>query len=160
VEITTRTPVSPPDTPFGRTGREADMTSERWRGVCAAAATWEDLPVMVGGFGDPLEHPRFADFLAEARAAGVAALGVATFGLGLDAAACRAIVEAEGLAQISGDDAIRALAQQVIAENPEQVAQYKAKPTLLKWFVGQVMRKSQGKANAQLAEKILVELLQ
>ncbi len=72
----------------------------------------------------------------------------------------RAIVEAEGLAQISGDDAIRALAQQVIAENPEQVAQYKAKPTLLKWFVGQVMRKSQGKANAQLAEKILVELLQ
>jgi len=71
----------------------------------------------------------------------------------------RAMVEAEGLAQISGDDALRALAQQVIAENPEQVAQYTAKPTLLKWFVGQVMRKSRGKANAPLAEKILVELL-
>ncbi len=71
----------------------------------------------------------------------------------------KAIVEAEGLAQISGDEAIRAIAQQVLAENPDQVAAYKAKPALLKWFVGQVMRKSQGKANAQLAEKILSELL-
>jgi aspartyl-tRNA(Asn)/glutamyl-tRNA(Gln) amidotransferase subunit B len=71
----------------------------------------------------------------------------------------RAIVEAEGLAQISGDDAIRAVARQVIAENSDQVAAYKAKPTLLKWFVGQVMKKTQGKANAQVAERILQELL-
>jgi aspartyl-tRNA(Asn)/glutamyl-tRNA(Gln) amidotransferase subunit B len=70
-----------------------------------------------------------------------------------------ALVAAQGLAQISGGDALRTLAQAVIAENPEQVAAYRAKPTLLKWFVGQVMRKSQGKANAQAAEKILVELL-
>ncbi len=72
----------------------------------------------------------------------------------------KAIVEAEGLAQISGDDAIRAIAQQVITENPDQVDAYRKKPALLKWFVGQVMKKSQGKANAQVAEKILVELLQ
>ena len=71
----------------------------------------------------------------------------------------KAIVEAEGLAQISGDDALRAIARQVIAENPEQAAQVKAKPSLIKWFVGQVMRKSGGKANALLAEKILTELL-
>jgi aspartyl-tRNA(Asn)/glutamyl-tRNA(Gln) amidotransferase subunit B len=71
----------------------------------------------------------------------------------------KAIVEAEGLAQISGDDAIRAIAQTVIAENPDQVEAYRKKPALLKWFVGQVMRKSQGKANAPLAEKILGELL-
>ena len=71
----------------------------------------------------------------------------------------KAIVLAQGLAQISGDDAIRALAQQVIAENPDQVAQYKAKPTLLKWFVGQVMKKSQGQADAQTAERVLAELL-
>jgi aspartyl-tRNA(Asn)/glutamyl-tRNA(Gln) amidotransferase subunit B len=69
------------------------------------------------------------------------------------------IVAAEGLAQISGDDAIRALCQQVLAENPAQVAQYKAKPTLLQFFVGQVMKKSRGKANAQVAEPILRELL-
>jgi aspartyl-tRNA(Asn)/glutamyl-tRNA(Gln) amidotransferase subunit B len=71
----------------------------------------------------------------------------------------RALVEAQGLAQISGDDAIRVLAQEVIAENPDQVQAYRAKPTLLKWFVGQVMKKSKGKANAPVAEKILTELL-
>ena len=72
----------------------------------------------------------------------------------------RTLVEAEGLGQISGDDAIRAIALQVIAENPGQVEAYRKKPTLLKWFVGQVMKKSQGKANAPLAEKVLQELLQ
>jgi len=72
----------------------------------------------------------------------------------------RALVEADGLAQISGGDALRAIAQQVVAENPDQVTAYRAKPTLLKWFVGQVMKKSQGQANAQAAEKVLSELLQ
>ncbi len=71
----------------------------------------------------------------------------------------KVLVQAEGLAQIAGDDAIRAVAQQVIAENPDQVAAYAAKPTLLKWFVGQVMKKTQGKANAQVAERVLQELL-
>ena len=72
----------------------------------------------------------------------------------------RDLVAAEGLGQISSDEAIRAIARQVIAENPDQVEAYRKKPTLLKWFVGQVMKKSQGKANAPLAEKVLQELLQ
>ena len=71
----------------------------------------------------------------------------------------RALVEAEGLAQISGDDALRDLARQVIAENPSEAAAYKTKPTMLKWVVGQVMRKSKGKANAPAVEAILAELL-
>jgi aspartyl-tRNA(Asn)/glutamyl-tRNA(Gln) amidotransferase subunit B len=69
------------------------------------------------------------------------------------------IVAAEGLAQISGDDALRELARQVLAENPQEAAAYRTKPSLLKWFVGQVMRKSKGKANAPVVEKILSELL-
>jgi aspartyl-tRNA(Asn)/glutamyl-tRNA(Gln) amidotransferase subunit B len=72
----------------------------------------------------------------------------------------RHVVEDEGLGQISGDEAIRTIARQVIAENPDQVEAYRKKPALLKWFVGQVMKKSQGKANAPLAEKMLQELLQ
>ena len=72
----------------------------------------------------------------------------------------QAIVAAEGLAQISGDDAVLDLARQVVAENPAEVAAYRAKPSLLKWFVGQVMRKSKGQANAQAAERILKELLE
>jgi aspartyl-tRNA(Asn)/glutamyl-tRNA(Gln) amidotransferase subunit B len=71
----------------------------------------------------------------------------------------RAIVATEGLAQISGDEAVRELARQVVAENPKEVEAYRAKPSLLKWFVGQVMRKSKGQANAQMAEKLLKDIL-
>ncbi len=70
------------------------------------------------------------------------------------------IVEAEGLAQLSDTAAIRGVCAEVIAENPEQVANYKAgKVTLMGWFVGQVMKKSRGKADPQVARAMLEELL-
>lgn len=70
------------------------------------------------------------------------------------------IVEAEGLAQVSDTAAIRGVCAEVIAENPEQVANYKAgKVTLMGWFVGQVMKKSRGKADPQVARAMLEELL-
>jgi len=71
-----------------------------------------------------------------------------------------AIVEAEGLGLVSDDSAIRAACEEVIAENPNEAAAYKAgKSTLIGWFVGQVMRKMRGKADAQKAGSILAELL-
>lgn len=70
------------------------------------------------------------------------------------------IVEAEGLAQVSDTAAIGGVCAEVIAENPEQVANYKAgKVTLMGWFVGQVMKKSRGKADPQVARAMLEELL-
>jgi aspartyl-tRNA(Asn)/glutamyl-tRNA(Gln) amidotransferase subunit B len=69
------------------------------------------------------------------------------------------IVQAEGLAKVSDADSIRAVCQEVMDENPAQVAQYKTKPTLIGWFVGQVMRKMRGKADPQLAQKTLEEML-
>jgi len=70
------------------------------------------------------------------------------------------IVEAEGLAQVSDTAAIRGVCADVIAENPEQVTNYKAgKVTLMGWFVGQVMKKSRGKADPQVARAMLEELL-
>jgi aspartyl-tRNA(Asn)/glutamyl-tRNA(Gln) amidotransferase subunit B len=69
------------------------------------------------------------------------------------------VVQAEGLSKVSDTDAIRTVCQEVLAENPAQVAQYKSKPTLIGWFVGQVMRKMRGKADPQLAQKMLEELL-
>jgi aspartyl-tRNA(Asn)/glutamyl-tRNA(Gln) amidotransferase subunit B len=70
------------------------------------------------------------------------------------------IVEAEGLGQVSDLDAIRALAAEVLADNPDQVESYKkGKETLIGWFVGQVMQKSQGKADPNRAREILGELL-
>jgi aspartyl-tRNA(Asn)/glutamyl-tRNA(Gln) amidotransferase subunit B len=70
------------------------------------------------------------------------------------------IVQAEGLAKVSDEQAIRSLCADVLAESPEQVASYKAgKETLMGWFVGNVMKKSRGKADAQLAKNIIEEML-
>ncbi len=71
-----------------------------------------------------------------------------------------AIVEAEGLAKVSDDAAIRAVVEKVLAQNPKEVEAYKGgKATLIGWFVGQVMREMRGKADPALARKILEELL-
>ena len=70
------------------------------------------------------------------------------------------IVTTEGLAQVSDEGAIRSVCAEVIAENPDEAAAYKAgKESLVGWFVGQVMRKMRGKADAKLAQAILSELL-
>ena len=70
------------------------------------------------------------------------------------------IVQADGLAKVSDTGAIRAVCLEVLAENPEQVANYKAgKVTLMGWFVGQAMKKSRGKADPQMVKTVLEELL-
>jgi aspartyl-tRNA(Asn)/glutamyl-tRNA(Gln) amidotransferase subunit B len=70
------------------------------------------------------------------------------------------IVEREGLARVSDESAIRAVCEQVLAANPKEVESYRAgKTTLLGWFVGQVMRQMGGKADPNLARRILEELL-
>ncbi len=72
----------------------------------------------------------------------------------------RHIVEAEGLAKVSDDSALRAVAEQVVAENPGEVAAYRAGKTgLMGWFVGQLMRKMGGKADAPKVRAIFEELL-
>ncbi len=70
------------------------------------------------------------------------------------------IVADEGLARVSDDAAIRSVCVDVLAENPKEVDAYHGgKVALMGWFVGQVMRKMQGKADANLARSILTELL-
>ncbi len=70
------------------------------------------------------------------------------------------IVSEEGLAKMSDADALEALIQQLIAESPDQVANYrKGKTGLLGWFVGQVMKQTAGKADAQLTRSILEKYL-
>ncbi len=64
------------------------------------------------------------------------------------------IIKARGLKQISDVGALEAIVDQIIAANPQQVADYRAgKEKLFAYFVGQAMRATQGKANpAQLNE--------
>jgi len=70
------------------------------------------------------------------------------------------IVKEEGLARVGDEDAIRGFCEAVLAENPDQAASYrKGKVSLIGWFVGQVMRKTGGKADPQLARSIMEELL-
>ncbi|HEB58289.1 MAG TPA: Asp-tRNA(Asn)/Glu-tRNA(Gln) amidotransferase subunit GatB [Gammaproteobacteria bacterium] len=71
-----------------------------------------------------------------------------------------AIIEARGLRQITDTGAIEAEVDRVIAENPKQVEQYRAgKDKLMGFFVGQVMKATQGKANpAQVNELIKKKL--
>jgi aspartyl-tRNA(Asn)/glutamyl-tRNA(Gln) amidotransferase subunit B len=57
-----------------------------------------------------------------------------------------ALVESRGLRQVTDTGAIEAAIDAVIAANPDKVAAVKAKPTMLGWFVGQVMKQTGGKA--------------
>ena len=72
------------------------------------------------------------------------------------------IVTREGLKQVTDTGAIEKVVDEIMAGNPEQVAQVQAqkaeghaKPKALGWFVGQVMRASGGKANPQAVNEIL-----
>jgi aspartyl-tRNA(Asn)/glutamyl-tRNA(Gln) amidotransferase subunit B len=67
----------------------------------------------------------------------------------------RRIVEERGMKQVTDTGAIEAAVDSVIAANPDKVEQVKAKPTMLGWFVGQVMRATGGKANPQAVNDIL-----
>lgn len=70
------------------------------------------------------------------------------------------IVEEKGLKQVTDMGAIEAIVDEVIASAPDNVAAYKAgKNNLLGWFVGQVMKKSQGKANPTIVNKMIAEKL-
>ena len=71
-----------------------------------------------------------------------------------------AIIEERGLKQVSDSGAIDAVVDQTIADNPDKVAEYKGgKDKLIGWFVGQVMKASQGKANPQMANEALKKKL-
>jgi aspartyl-tRNA(Asn)/glutamyl-tRNA(Gln) amidotransferase subunit B len=70
------------------------------------------------------------------------------------------IVKEKGLVQVSDTSSIEALVQGVIKENPKEVQAYRAgKHKLLTFFVGQVMKKCQGKANPKVVNEILQEKL-
>ncbi len=70
------------------------------------------------------------------------------------------VIEKEGLRQISDSSEIEKMIDDVIAANPDQVAEYKSgKDKLLAYFVGQVMKASRGKANPGELNKLLQEKL-
>jgi aspartyl-tRNA(Asn)/glutamyl-tRNA(Gln) amidotransferase subunit B len=67
----------------------------------------------------------------------------------------RELVETRGMKQVTDLGAIEKVVDDIIAANPDKVAQAKAKPQLAGWFVGQVMKQSGGKANPQAVNDLL-----
>jgi aspartyl-tRNA(Asn)/glutamyl-tRNA(Gln) amidotransferase subunit B len=70
-----------------------------------------------------------------------------------------AIVEKKGLRQVTDTGAIEAAVDAALAANPAQVAQYAANPKVLGFFVGQVMKATEGRANPALVNELLKKKL-
>lgn len=68
----------------------------------------------------------------------------------------KSIVERDGLSQVSDTGALEAAIREVIAASPEQVATYKkGRTNTLGWFVGQVMKKTGGRANPKIVNDLM-----
>lgn len=72
-----------------------------------------------------------------------------------------ALIKSQGLEQVSDDASIQPIVDTIVANNPGKVEAYKGgKHALMGFFVGQVMRASQGKANAEKVKELLTAALQ
>jgi aspartyl-tRNA(Asn)/glutamyl-tRNA(Gln) amidotransferase subunit B len=67
----------------------------------------------------------------------------------------RELVETRGMKQVTDMGAILKAVDDIVAANPDKVAQARAKPQMIGWFVGQVMKASGGKANPQAVNDLL-----
>ncbi len=70
-----------------------------------------------------------------------------------------AIVEQRGMKQVTDTAAIEKTVDEIIAKNPDKVADAKTNPKAIGWFVGQVMKSSGGKASPQAVNDILKKKL-
>ncbi len=70
------------------------------------------------------------------------------------------IVKEKGMTQISDENAIKEMVEKVVSNNPQSVTDYKAgKDRALGFLVGQIMKETKGKANPQIVNKMLIEIL-
>ena len=67
----------------------------------------------------------------------------------------KATVQTRGMRQMTDVAAIETLVDDILRRNPEKVGQAKAKPAMIGWFVGQVMKSSGGKANPRAVSDLL-----
>ncbi len=71
-----------------------------------------------------------------------------------------AIIKEKGIVQISAAETLLPLAQEIIDANPKEAADYRAgKTKVMAFFLGQLMKKTQGQANPKMANEIFQRLL-
>lgn len=70
------------------------------------------------------------------------------------------IADEKGLVQDNDPEALKAVVEKIIADNPQQVESYKnGKETLIKFFVGMGMKETKGAGNPEILTQLFVELL-
>ena len=135
--------------------RDAKVVANWVMGDIAAAANASGLSVAQTHV--PAAHvAELVDLIGENVISGKIAKDVLALMFGEERAASpREIVERRGLKQVTDTGAIEKAVDAIIAANPDKVEQAKAKPTMLGWFVGQVMKSTGGKANPQAVNDLL-----
>jgi len=129
------------------------VTGELFRHLSESGREITDCPVTAAQLGGLL------DLIADDTVSNRIAKDVlqAMIETGKDAAV---IVDERGLKQVTDTGAIAAIVDEVIASAPDKVAELQGgKDKLIGWFVGQVMQKSQGRANPQMVNQLLREKL-
>ena len=135
----------------GRDGKQAAnwVTGTLFGALNRAGIGIEQSPVSAAALGALID--RVADGTVSNRAAKDVFEAMVSSGKDADT-----VIEEQGLRQVSDTGAIEALVDQVIAENPDKVADYRGgKTKLMGWFVGQVMKASGGKANPKAVNETL-----
>ena len=139
----------------GRGGRDAKAVANWINGDVAALANAEGVPVHAGPV-TPAQVASLVDLIAAGTISGKIAKDVLALLVAEERDGDPAdIVEARGMRQVTDTGAIEAAVDAIIAANPDKVAQAKAKPSMLGWFVGQVMKATGGRANPQAVNEIL-----
>jgi aspartyl-tRNA(Asn)/glutamyl-tRNA(Gln) amidotransferase subunit B len=139
----------------GGVGRDAKAVANWIMGDVAAYANTLGLSVAETEIG-PATVAGLVDLIGEGVISGKIAKDVLAIIIAEDRKADpRAIVEARGLKQVTDAGEIERAVDAIIAANPDKVAQAIAKPTLIGWFVGQVMKSTGGKANPQAVNDML-----
>jgi aspartyl-tRNA(Asn)/glutamyl-tRNA(Gln) amidotransferase subunit B len=124
------------------TGELFAVLNKLGRDIAASPVSAEDLGRLIDLIADDTISGRIAKDVFEAM--------VET---GADPAS---IVDEKGLRQITDSGAIEAIVERLVADNAEQVAQFQGgNEKVIGWFVGQVMKETQGKANPKAVNELL-----
>ena len=140
---------------YGGTRRDAKTVANWVNGDVAAFANAQGLAVYETHI-TPAQIAGLVDLIANKTISGKIAKDVLAIIIAEDKDGDpKAIVATRGMTQVTDTGAIESAVDAIIAANPDKVAQAKAKPTMLGWFVGQVMKQTGGRANPQSVNEIL-----
>jgi len=135
--------------------REAKLVANWINGDLAAFANAQGLAVARTHI-KPSQIAEIVDLISEGTISGKIAKDVLAILMNEEREASpRALVAVRGLTQVTDEGAIAAAIDAILAANPDKVAQVLAKPSMLGWFVGQVIKESGGKANPQAVNALL-----